>query len=76
MKKPTDAAQAILDATTARAAAHKARTVPVKAEPIVCRFCGHPYLEPCADDGTARGEIRRVVVREHERVTFHTGGPT
>ena len=54
MKKPTDAAQAILDGMTARAAAHKARTVQVKAEPLVCRFCGHPYLEPCGDDGMAR----------------------
>jgi hypothetical protein len=54
MKKPTDAAQAIIDGMTARAAAHKARTVRVKAEPQVCRFCGHPYLEPCGDDEKAR----------------------
>jgi hypothetical protein len=54
MKKPTDAAQAIIDGMTARAVAHKARTVWEKAQPMACRFCGHPYLEPCDDDDKAR----------------------
>lgn len=53
MKRPTDTAQALIDGMTARATAHKARAVQVKAEPLVCRFCGHPYLEPCGDDEKA-----------------------
>ena len=53
MKKPTDAAQALIDGMTARATAHKARAVQVKTEPMICRFCGHPYLEPCGDDEKA-----------------------
>ncbi len=47
MKKPNDAAQAIIDGIAARAAAHKVRPAEVRAEPEVCGFCGKPYLEPC-----------------------------
>jgi hypothetical protein len=47
MKKPNDAAQAILDGIAARAAAHKMRPAEVRAEPKECSFCGKPYLEPC-----------------------------
>ncbi len=56
MKKPSDAAQAILDGISARAAAHKARPVEVRPEPKACRFCGHVYLEPC-DDGAVAGVV-------------------
>ena len=47
MKKPNDAAQALIDAMAARAAAHKAKLAANRAAPRECRFCGHPYLEPC-----------------------------
>jgi len=47
MKKPNDAAQAIIDGIAARAAAHKVRPAEVRAELKECRFCGKPYLEPC-----------------------------
>jgi hypothetical protein len=47
MKKPNDAAQAIIDGIAARAAAHKVRPAEARAELKECRFCGKPYLEPC-----------------------------
>jgi hypothetical protein len=47
MKKPNDAAQAILDGIAARAAAHKVRPAEARAELKECSFCGKPYLEPC-----------------------------
>jgi hypothetical protein len=47
MKKPNDAAQALIDGMAARALAHKAKPAEVRAAPKECRFCGHFYLEPC-----------------------------
>ena len=47
MKKPNDAAQALIDGMAARAAAHKAKLAANRAAPRECRFCGHFYLEPC-----------------------------
>jgi hypothetical protein len=42
MKKPNDAAQALIDAM-----AHKAKPAELRAAPKECGFCGHLYLEPC-----------------------------
>jgi hypothetical protein len=60
MKKPNDAAQAIIDGIAARAAAHKVRAPEVRAALVECRFCGKPYLEPCdnADKSQACGNTK------------------
>ena len=54
MAKPSDAAQALIDGISARAAAHKVKPAEVRAEPKECRFCGHPYLEPCVHPDNAK----------------------
>jgi hypothetical protein len=57
MKKPNDAAQALIDGMAARAAAHKAKLAEVRAAPKECRFCGHSTLSLV----TALKSHRRVV---------------